>query len=412
MRSTRRTPAQKTPIAGRSFSRATLLLLLVLNSSARAETLSEADVVRRVHATDPAVIAARAEVATAEAEVAATGRPPNPGVGWERESIPGVGTEDSLTLTVPLDLGGRRTAERAFAKLDAARAQARVAQTRSAAVALAVGVFYEALAADREVTIDEAAVARLEVAAQAVQRRHEEGTTSGYERARLELELELAKSDLRQARARARGRRVELAALLGVDAGALKLHGSLTRSGGAAEHTASERPSLRALRRAEAEAGSADDAASKAWVPELSLTGGLRIAQGDETRFGYVAGLSLALPVFTPPSLLAARAAAERERAAAQRRAVERDARVAEAGAREQWSATKAEIATLETATSTRVDLLERAVQSGYREGDRSVAELVDAQAARSRVERRRLALELAHKQAELRLRAARGEFE
>jgi len=55
---------------------------------------------------------------------------------------------------------------------------------------------------------------------------------------------------------------------------------------------------------------------------------------------------------------------------------------------------------------------LVRAAESGYREGERSVLELLDAERARAEVEGRRLDLSLAEKRADIVLRAARGELE
>ena len=68
----------------------------------------------------------------------------------------------------------------------------------------AVAAFYEVLAAERASKIAADALAVLDEASRVVARRHEEGTTSGYERTRLEIEAELARSQLSQAQARAR----------------------------------------------------------------------------------------------------------------------------------------------------------------------------------------------------------------
>jgi hypothetical protein len=74
--------------------------------------------------------------------------------------------------------------------------------------------------------------------------------------------------------------------------------------------------------------------------------------------------------------------------------------------------AARAEVVRFDQSTRVRVELLERAALSGYREGDRSAVELVDAQRARTEVDRRVLELQLLAKSAELELRGARGDFE
>ena len=142
------------------------------------------------------------------------------------------------------------------------------------------------------------------------------------------------------------------------------------------------------------------------------MAGGLRREITETTRDGYVAGVSLSLPVFDrgQDSVTAARAA--QQQATAALRLGERDTQLRLTVAREALAAAVAELARFREATSARVELLERAALAGYREGDRSVVELVDAQRARTAVARRVLALELEAKQAELALRAAQGEFE
>lgn len=57
----------------------------------------------------PRVRAARARVDVAAAEVAVVGVRPNPGLGWEREAVPGRhASDDFVRVTVPLEVGGRR----------------------------------------------------------------------------------------------------------------------------------------------------------------------------------------------------------------------------------------------------------------------------------------------------------------
>ena len=58
------------------------------------------------------------------------------------------------------------------------------------------------------------------------------------------------------------------------------------------------------------------------------------------------------------------------------------------------------------------LERLQRAAESGYREGQRSVVELLDAQRTHTRVALRRLELLHAARGAQVALRAATGEFE
>jgi outer membrane protein, heavy metal efflux system len=401
----------KTPTVCRTFVVASLL---VFCGVAKAETLTETDVIRMARAQDPQVLAARESTLVAEAHEVRASLYPNPSLGWDREHLPtgAPASEDSYFLTVPIEFTGRRPAQSALARSGTSSARARAAQTQSDAVTRSLDAFYAALATEREVEILARTLARLEEAARVVGRRYEEGTTSGYERTRLEVEADLARSQLRQAEARSRTARATLAALLGADGATLQLRGDFTTTDPAETTEPRERPSIRLFRAAEAEVRTAEEAASWAWVPTLSLSGGLRVGQTTETRFGYVAGVLLSLPVFSRGQELVAESAAGGRLAAAAVRVAERETRIEAVRAREQFVSARAESVRFTESTRDRIEMLERAALSGYREGDRSVVELVDAQRARTEVDRRCLELEVLAKQAELDLRAARGEFE
>lgn len=383
-------------------------------SAAAAELVTEEDVVRIARAEDPELLAARYAIAVAEAEEIRASLYPNPSLDLQRENLPAGSptNEDSLFVTVPIEFTGRRPAERALARSAASGNRARAARTRSAAVVRSLGAFYSALAAEREVEILARAVAGFEEAARIVKRRHEEGTTSGYERARLEIEGELALSDLREAETRSRAARATLAGLIAANASTLELRGDLATVEPPTEEAPPEPPSIRLLRTAEVEARKAGVAASWAGIPTLSLSGGIRAGQWDDTPYGYVAGLSLSLPVLSRGQELVAESEARRRLAAAEVSAAERETRIDLARSRAQLVGVRAEIARFAHSTRDRIELLGRAAASAYREGDLSVADLVDASRARTEIDRRRLELDLLAKRSELKLRAARGEFE
>lgn len=392
-------------------------MLLLAPRALGAQPLTESSVIRLAKARDPDALAARAAVVVAESEAVRAGLYPNPSVSWEREHVSsgsnaGEEREDSFFLTVPIELGGRRSAQKALARSGAATARARAAQSRSEAVTTSLAAFYEALAAERDLEIAELAVAVLDEASRVVARRYEEGTTSGYERSRLEIEAELARSRLNQAAARVRTARASLGVLLGIEPAAIELQGDFGTVDAGAGAGLGQRRSTAFLRTAATDANDARGAAGFAWVPSLSLSGGFRIVEEIETRYGYVAGVSLSLPIFSWGQELRAEASARKDLADAELRATERATRLHEVRAREQLTSARQELARFVGATGERVDILEKAVQSGYREGDRSVLELVDAERARIEVERRRLELQLLAKKSELELRAARGEFE
>lgn len=409
----------KTPMLHRSLGSLLAIACWALAApAARADTLSEAKVIRVARSRSPEAVVAREVAGVAEAELVRASLYPNPSVDWRREHVPGSGPgaerEDSVSLTVPVDITGRRPAQSALARAGVSSARARAALAQSEAVTISLYAFYSALAAEREVRIASRAVTRLDEATRVLGRRHEEGDTSGYQRARLEIEAELARSELRQVRAKAWSSRATLALLLGTAVTKLQLRGNLHTldPGSGTPNPKRPRPSSALFVASAADAGEARSAADWAWVPTVALSGGVRVVHTDETRYGYTAGVALSLPVFSFGQELRAETAARQKLAMAEAALADRAATIKEARAREQLVTTRREVALFNKAMRTHIAVLERAAESGYREGDLSVVELVDAERARTAFELRQLELELRAKRAEIDLRAARGEFE
>jgi outer membrane protein TolC len=180
----------------------------------------------------------------------------------------------------------------------------------------------------------------------------------------------------------------------------------------AAHQADAARPSVEHLRTAAREARAAHGDAGWSWLPTLSLSGGFRVVQATETRYGYVAGIAVELPILSRGQELRAEAEAGVRLADSRVRASERALRIDRARALVELDQTSRELERFEAATKPRVERLLRASESGYREGHRSIVELVDAERARTTVELRYLELQLAARRAEIALRARRGEFE
>jgi outer membrane protein, heavy metal efflux system len=198
--------------------------------------------------------------------------------------------------------------------------------------------------------------------------------------------------------------------MLGSDQAALELRGALA----VAEpgRPRAQRRAVSEARQAAKEAQSAADAARSAWIPKLELNGGLRIGEIDETHYGYVAGVSLEVPLFSRGQELGAEARARESVAEARAAALEHRASLDELSARHELASALAEVERLRGAASERVEKVLRAAESSYREGTRSLLELLDAQTMATEIALRRLDAELRAKRAELKLRAARGDFE
>ena len=86
----------------------------------------------------------------------------------------------------------------------------------------------------------------------------------------------------------------------------------------------STRPSLALLQRAETRANEALAQSSSTWIPRFSITAGPRIGSNETTRYGYVAGISLDVPVFSIGQDIQALAQAQQEQALARADAAER----------------------------------------------------------------------------------------
>jgi len=102
-------------------------LAALLSAGARAQTvaLTESQVLAQLGAETPRVLAARAAVDVARADVLAAGRWPNPRVTFNREAVAGV-AENMFMVAQPLPVSGRR-------RLDVSAAAARVDASTSRA---------------------------------------------------------------------------------------------------------------------------------------------------------------------------------------------------------------------------------------------------------------------------------------
>ena len=135
------------------------------------------------------------------------------------------------------------------------------------------------------------------------------------------------------------------------------------------------------------------------------------MVRGASEESGYKLGIVLDVPLFTRSQDLGGRADAEYARTLAQAQAAELSTRGALVRARRALETTRQEVQALTNNTAERIERLERAAQSAYREGQLSLVELLDAQRVRTELECRELEVALAAKLAEVDLRAARGDY-
>jgi outer membrane protein, heavy metal efflux system len=382
----------------------------------QTQILTAADVIRLVRSQDPTAQEATVAVEVAQANLVEAGLYPNPTLTWERETLPDEG-EDALVLTLPIDLSTTRSTRQHLKSIDVAYAKAHAAQTSTASVARALTLFYQLIGRKKRRGIEINALQRLTEAARIVTRRREEGNSSGYDESRLEIEVELATSTLRETEASIDRLRMVLKRLLGLMEYDIEWVGSLAADPSLypedTVQTNFKKPkSVRFLQAGALRAEAAYRSSAWTWIPEFVLSAGPRRNHLSSVNMGYTLEVALELPFFSRGQDLAARAAARRKQAQARVEKAERQTQIQWQQAKQRLMSARSETQRLATNTTPHIARLERAAQSGYREGELSILELLDARRARTLIERRQLELALAIKKAEVELCSARGDYE
>ena len=310
----------------------------------------------------------------------------NPTLAIDREEVfpdGGVATH-YLRVLWPIDLAGRRSRRVAAARTDA---RAVAADTEAARVALVVDglrAFYQAAHARLHLDLLRADRDALARAADVVRKRSGAGAASGYDQQRIELELAayddlLASAEDEHARSRA-----ALGGLVGVAAVDATSELALPPTPAPAETLVPGAVEARGDHRAtglRAEAAAQRAAlADRGWIPELGVAAGAMSTEvGTDTAFGYTVGLTLSLPIFDRGQGDRARAAAERQAAAAARRVLDATVPAQIRLTRDALARRIEQARRVTTDQLARLDQLLRTAESGYREGQTGIVELLDA---------------------------------
>ncbi len=407
--------AAENPMLARSLAIAMLFLPCAAHAQ---ERWTEPRVLALVAVGSPTVLAARVHSARARARGEGVGLYPNPSVDWERQESfePNAQTQDVVRATVPVDLSGRRDAERLLAELDAESSAAETARARLEASAAALALFYRALALERRVSALREAQAGLDGAGRIVASRARAGEASGYEHARLALEIELARSRLTESEAERAMAIGVLGALVGSDAGADALEGDFDvampeRLDTLLARAEERRPEIASLAVRRALASRARGAAELAWIPRAEIFGGYNLQVGPQVGHGYAIGLRLELPLFDRGQGHATEADAALAALEAQARAARAAVRAEVGAAHARLVAALAERARFSAVSGDALALVLRAVEAGYAGGERTLLELLDARRAALEVAMQQLALDVAVRLADVELRRSGGEL-
>ncbi len=306
----------------------------------------------------------------------------------ENEGAP-IPYDDFVTVTLPVDLTGRRFALRSA--LGAARergAADSVAVLRGAQFATA-HAWWEAWVAGELQAFAAAQAARFADLARYDSLRAAEGEASGAAALRTRLEAERARYAAAQAAGTAARAQAALAALIGkAEPGALALdtagagaRDALPRMEAVVARALADRPDVRAARAGAREAERRRAAERRGTMPDVGLSGGYKGTGGYATgQFGIV---------LTPPLLNLN--GGNRERTDGEWMIAEADLRATELRAAHDARAALAAVealdagtAALDAAFAARADTVASAAESAYREGAATLTELLEAQRARA----------------------------
>jgi cobalt-zinc-cadmium efflux system outer membrane protein len=274
--------------------------------------LSQArEIARRV---SPELLAAREAVAAAAARERQAGAVSNPTLSYQREQTSGNGQTNSQNIASvdqPIELTGLRSARRAAARLRRDAAAARLATAEARLDFDVTRAYALALAADRRVILAEQASGAFARASTVSQTRLVEGDVSGYAHRRIRLEAARYAGLRAEALASRRAARLTLASLLAMapdSAGGLELSLEDSRATAPLSLTTDSlravavrhHPELRVVM-LEAQAADADARLTRRErIPVPTLWAGLKneeVAGGGDFN-GFVAGVSLPLPLW------------------------------------------------------------------------------------------------------------------
>lgn len=354
----------------------------LFSSLALAAPLTEAEALRLSLAQPSLQELARTRLAAAEADVSETKTWANPSLEFSREKT-GVTRESAWQLTQTLDLSGRRGWQQEAARL---RLEATSAETQTWRLEHSTEVrraFYALLHQQLSLAATEAWRARFARIGQIVSKLNRAGEVSGYDHRRLLREQHSAEAKTAEARAHLERRRETLAALIGQPYPAEGVAGQLLPEPPAGltnlQTRLQQSPVLAALA-ARAEAASADNTASQALLPELTVGIGRKQSDdGIKQETGPSVMLSMPLPVFDRQQAKQLRSAAQASAARAEYVLLKQKAEGELNGLHRQLTQLQFAAERFRREAVTPSNDLIRIAESSYRAGESSVLELLDA---------------------------------
>ena len=179
---------------------ALLCLLLVGATSAHAsQRLSLPQALAAAFAQNPELAATSREIGIADGERRQAGLLPNPELAWEVEDTRRDTSTTTITLSQPLELGGKRAARIAAAGVGQAIAQLDLERQRNGLRADVVQAFHAALRAQTALELAQQSQALTARGLRVVQGRVTAGQSSPVEATRAQVQMAQAEAQLRRA---------------------------------------------------------------------------------------------------------------------------------------------------------------------------------------------------------------------
>jgi cobalt-zinc-cadmium efflux system outer membrane protein len=363
-------------------------------------TLAEAKASARLHS--PEVEAARQGVVAATGRARQAGAWVNPTLSYNIESVTGDGQSDSqsiLGLEQSIEIGGQRGARREAAAALLLAAKYRLADTERRVDFEVTRTYATAASAGRRAALAGQAATAFARAVQASEARLNAGDVSGYQHRRLALEAaRYGAADLAAQLARDSAVYV-LGSLTGLSDSLDRIRSLVTEGltlppvfGGSADslvHLAlTESPHLLALQsEAAARAAEARLAAAER-VPTPVLSGGYKRQEVNATVLeGFVAGVSVPLPVWDRRAGAVSAARADSAQWTGELEALRRQTRQLVVAAYESQRAIAGTLALLAPQLGANAGAARHAAETAYREGEIGLLEWLDAARAYTEAE-------------------------
>lgn len=382
-----------------SLFRGLILASLPLAGLAQNLPLTLSQAIAHAQERAPALRGADASARAADAGVAVAGMRPNPTLSVDAENVFGSGryagfrgAERTVSLSVPLELGGKRQSRINVAQGERSAAGVGLAAARADVTHRVTEAFVLLAAAERRLEIARSSLSWAERAAHAAQERVRAGKASPIEEQRAQVLQIGAESRVGKAERALALAHADLARLTG-DAPNAPIVAAWFDVPSQAGLAAAPQLSLSvaAAQSQLAIARARVDAARRDRIPDVTITAGTR-RYGDSSDRAAVLGLSIPLPLFNSGTHALARAKAEEEKAIAEGETAVIDAQQASAHAAADVADARAVAQTAAGPALTAAQEAARIARIGYAEGKFAQLEMIEAE--RSLAETREAALD------------------